>query len=267
MILNSKIRGESGSHKKLIILHGLYGSSDSWLRVAKHFEKDYEIHMPDLRNHGDSFHSEKHNYTALAEDVKTYLEFHKLNKIFLIGHSMGGKTAMFLSYKYPDKIEKSVIADISPRNYKSLLESSPQVQFHLNLISYFKTLKPEDFSTYREFSKSLNAPSLEKKNIILKNLKKEGGVLKWRLNLDAIHNNLGNILDGLDPDDFIDYKIETETLFLKGENSEYINRNDEKLIDFIFKNVKIKTIPSVGHWMHIEQPTELAKVIEGFFYL
>lgn len=265
MILNSKITGKSGSHNKIIILHGLYGSSDSWLRVAKHFEKDYEVHLLDLRNHGDSFHSEVHTYSTMAEDVKYYMNYHNLEKVFLIGHSMGGKTAMIISNKYPKNIEKCVIADISPRNYKSLLDHSPQVQFHLNLISHFRTLNPERFSTYRDFSKSIDVSSEEIKNLILKNVKKRAGALKWKLNVDAIHNNLGNILDGLDPDDFIDEKIEPQTLFLKGEKSEYITKNDEKLIDFIFSDVKIETVPVAGHWMHIEQPHKVSELIKDFF--
>lgn len=267
MLLNSRIIGENPkSENHLIILHGLYGNSDSWLRIARIIEKEnkYIIHLPDIRNHGKSFHSTEHNYDAMTEDLKEYIDHNDISKAYIVGHSMGGKLAMFFAKKFPEHIKKMVVADIAPGNYKSLTDYDSRANFHLNLISLFKSFNPEKHKTYREFERSANIKDEAIKNLVLKNLKKESGQLKWKLNLDAILNNLDNILDGLNPDDFIDKKIKNEILFLKGEKSDYIQSNDEKLISFIFPNSRISQIPGAGHWLNVEQPEKVAEVIISF---
>jgi esterase len=261
MILNSQI---FGSGKKLIILHGMYGSSDSWTRIAKSFEHNYEVHLPDLRNHGDSFHHPVHSYYEMSEDLKRYMYHHKIPKAIICGHSMGGKTAMFFAANYPDLCEKLIIADISPRDYRELNEYSPRINFHLNLISLFKNLEPHNFSTYKDFAKHLPVKEEPFRSLILKNLRKTEGRLEWQLNVDAIFNNIDNIFEGLNPDDFIDKKINIPTLFIRGENSDYIDSNDEKLISFIFLNVKIQSISNAGHWLHIEQTDEVVRVLSNW---
>lgn len=265
MILNSYVTGKkTKSDYPIIILHGLYGNSESWLRVSKGLEDNYQIHLLDLRNHGKSFHNNEHNYDVMTNDIVNYLKYHNLSKVFLVGHSMGGKAAMFFARKHPEMLSKLIIADISPVDYTSLTDYNPQTNFHLNLISYFKQLNPKKHSTYRDFGNNINAPNEAIKNLVLKNVKKESGKLKWRLNLDAIYNNLDNILVGFSPDDFIDDKINVKTLFVKGENSDYIKSNDLKLIDFIFSDASIVSIKNAGHWLHIEQPEKVSKAISNF---
>ncbi len=258
MILNSKIYGLG---KKLIILHGMYGSSDSWMRIAKSLQEHYEVHLPDLRNHGDSFHHPSHTYDEMSEDVRRYMEHHNLEKAVVCGHSMGGKTAMFFAAKYPDLCEKLVIADMSPRDYRELADYSPKINFHLNLISIFRSLDPNKYSTYKDFAKDLPVREEPGRSLILKNLKKTEGRLEWQLNVDAIFNNMDNIFEGLNPDDFIDQKIRVPALFIRGEESDYISSNDVKLISFIFSDVQIKTIANAGHWLHIEQTEDLLGIM------
>ncbi len=268
MLLKSRIIGENQiSENHLIILHGLYGNSDSWLRIARIIENKNKdiIHLPDLRNHGKSFHSPVHTYSAMTDDLKNYMDYYHIKKTAIVGHSMGGKLAMFFAAKYPELVSKIVVGDISPGNYKNLREYNPNVNFHLNLISFFKTLKPWEHKTYREFEKTMDIKDETIKNLVLKNLKKESGKLKWKLNIHAILNNIDNILDGLTPDDFIEKKIKTEILFLKGENSDYIQTNDIKLISFIFPNSQVKKISNAGHWLNIEQPEKVAEEIISFF--
>ena len=113
--LHSRVLGEGGT--PIVILHGLFGSSDNWQTIAKQLGEDYTIHLVDLRNHGRSPWASPHNYNALAEDVIHYIE-HKIGQeVVLLGHSMGGKTAMNLAGKRPDLIAKLVIVDISPKYF------------------------------------------------------------------------------------------------------------------------------------------------------
>ena len=94
-MLYSKIEGEGNP---LLILHGFLGMSDNWKTLGTHFaEQGFQVHMLDLRNHGRSFHSDEFNYQVMTEDILNYCQFQKLQNIDIIGHSMGGKVAMFLS--------------------------------------------------------------------------------------------------------------------------------------------------------------------------
>ena len=112
-ILYSKILGDG---KPLIVLHGLFGMLDNWQALAKEFACFFETHIIDLRNHGRSFHANQHNYELMSEDLLKYLNAYKLDEVFLIGHSMGGK-AMTFACMYPERIEKLVVVDIAPKYY------------------------------------------------------------------------------------------------------------------------------------------------------
>ena len=264
MLLKSRIIGNKEAGKVIIILHGLYGSSESWLQVARILGKDFLLHLPDQRNHGSSFHSQYHNYDVMAEDLEKYLDYHKINNTILVGHSMGGKTAIQFAIKFPHRIDKLIVADIAPGAYKYLDEPSSHVNFHLNLLTLMSNINPENYCTYREVENVLKAEDSQIKNLILKNIKKQNGKLVWKLNFKSIMENINNILGGYSPDDFIENKIETETVFLKAQNSDYISNNDEKFIRFAFRNVKIHTIVNSSHWLHYEQPEQVAAAISYF---
>jgi pimeloyl-ACP methyl ester carboxylesterase len=262
MILNSEIIGTGNN--LIVILHGLYGNSESWKQVAQFLKSDFTIHLVDQRNHGNSFFDDNHSYSDLVDDLKNYCKAHNLDKINLIGHSMGGKVAMFFAAKYPELINKIIIADISPRNYAALMDHIESIRFHLNLISKMKNMPIESFSLRSQVSQFLKNSSIEEKNIILKNLKKENNKFVWKININAIMNNLPEIMSGMDPDDFIENKIEVPALFLKSSNSNYINKSDIKLINFIFNQAQIQTIQNTSHWLHHEKPEETALHILNF---
>ena len=116
MNLFSRIYGEG---PPLIIIHGLFGMSDNWNFLSKRFAKDFNVHTIDLRNHGRSPHSDEFNYEVMSNDLLCYIEKMNLDKIMLLGHSLGGKVAMKFAFSYPDRVEKLIIADISPRRYRS----------------------------------------------------------------------------------------------------------------------------------------------------
>jgi pimeloyl-ACP methyl ester carboxylesterase len=177
---------------------------------------------------------------------------------------MGGKAAMFFAEKHPQKIDNLIILDISPRNYRYLTENEPNIIYHLNIISIIKNLNLDLYSTYSEINSQIETNDKNIKNLILKNLKKTKGKFSWKMNVEAISNNLNNIFDGLNPDNYINKKIPVKSLFIKASNSEYIDNNDKKLINFIFSNASIIDIENVGHWLHIEQPGKLQSLILDF---
>ena len=242
-----------GEGPPLIIIHGLYGSSDNWVSMGRQLAENFEVFLIDQRNHGQSPHSPDHNYQVLKEDLLEFMDSQSIEKAIILGHSMGGKTAMFFAVDYPERVSRLIIADISPRSYKStkssqLLSHSDIIRAMFNVDFYGITSRDEIDEI---LSKSI--PDERIRQFLLKNVKREkDNTYSWSINIRAIKHELENIMDGLSED-------QTEVtgfpvLFLKGENSEYIQDADRKLIYQIFPFADIETVPNAGHWLHAEQP-------------
>jgi esterase len=250
-ILHSLILGKG---EPLIILHGYLGMGDNWKTLAIKFAENYEVHLVDQRNHGRSFHTYDFNYDFMMEDLAVYLNRHQLKKVFLLGHSMGGKTAMFFSVTFPEMIDKLIVADIAPRYYPP----------HHELI--LKALNSVDFSMVNSrndieliMKKYISEDGI--RQFLMKNVyRKSKNEYAFRFNLESLTDNNDDIGDGLPQ--FTEYG--GETLFLKGENSGYISTEDKNLIKSHFPNSKIVTIPDAGHWMHAENPTEFCRSVVEF---
>jgi len=253
MQLHSNIIGKG---KPFVILHGFLGMGDNWKSLGKRFaEQGYQVHLLDQRNHGRSFHSESFNYGVLSDDLKKYCDVHQLEEIVLLGHSMGGKTAMRFAVTYPEMISKLIIADISPKEYplhhQDILKALSSLDF--NKI-HTRKKADEVISTY------IKSPGV--RQFLLKNLFwVEKGKLGLRINLPVLIKHIEEVGKAL----YEDAVFYEETLFLKGENSNYIEIQDEFLIKKQFPNSEIITIQNAGHWLHAENPTDFCA--EVFKYL
>lgn len=243
-VLHSKILGEG---KTFIILHGFLGMSDNWKTLgSKYAENGFEVHLIDQRNHGKSFHSEDFNYDILSDDVIRYMEHHNLDSAMVMGHSMGGKTAMQLATSHPEKVTKLIVADIAPKYYPP----------HHDFI--FKGLSHLDFSIIsdrREADDEL-AKHIKDRGIrqfLLKNLYwVEKEKLGFRFNFDVLKNRMEEIGENIFPSAVYD----GPTLFLRGDRSEYIQPNDFDEIKRHFPMAEIQTINKAGHWLHAENPRQ-----------
>lgn len=252
-----------GQGPPLIIIHGLYGSSDNWVSIGRELSSDFEVFLIDQRNHGRSPHTIDHNYQLLKEDLHEFMDQQSIDKAIIIGHSMGGKTAMFFATSYPDRISHLIIADISPRSYKS--SNSNQLLSHTKIIRAMYNL---DFYgiTSREDIDEILAKSIPENRIrqfLLKNIKRsKNNEYSWTLNLKTIRNELSKIMDGLDENqtEIVGFPV----LFLKGANSDYISDKDLKFIQKIFPFADIETIPEAGHWLHAEQPELFLQKVRNF---
>lgn len=244
MILHSRIEGTG---KPFIILHGFLGMSDNWKTLGSQFaEEGFQVHMLDMRNHGKSFHSNDFSYEDMANDVKAYCEYHDLKDIILLGHSMGGKTAMLLATLYPELIEKLIIADIGPKFYPQHHQS---ILAGLNAVDFSK--KPSRSEVEETVSKFIS--DFGTRQFLLKSLYwKEKEQLAFRFNLDVFNEKIEEIGKALPESN----KFEKTTLFLRGEKSDYVLDSDFETIRNHFPNVKIETISNAGHWLHAENPTE-----------
>lgn len=242
-ILHSTIKGEG---IPLLILHGYFGMSDNWKTLGNQFSEDFQVHLIDQRNHGRSFHEEVFNYAVLVQDLYDYIKYHQVENLYVIGHSMGGKTAMLFAVTYPELVTKLIVVDISPRKY----------QPHHNAI--LAGLNSIDFSVENSRSKidqklTELIPEIGVRQFLLKNVYwKDKGQLAFRFNIKSLTENNAKVGEALPS--FTIFK--NETLFLKGENSDYISEEEAPIIETHFTNSKIIEIKNAGHWLHAENPKQ-----------
>ncbi len=244
-MLYSKIEG---SGKPFLILHGFLGMSDNWKTLGtKWAEAGYEVHLLDMRNHGRSLHAEEFNYNVMAQDVLEYCNDKNLNSIYLMGHSMGGKVAMVFATGYPEIVEKLIVADIGPKQYKphhdEILEGLSAVNFEekpdRNDVDAILSKYVEDVGTRQFLMKSLYW--------------RTPGQLAYRFNIPVFLKNKDSIGEAL----LEDAEFNGPTLFLRGSKSNYILDEDFVVIKKHFPNADIITIANAGHWLHAENPEDV----------
>ncbi len=252
MLLHSNILGEG---QPLVILHGFLGMNDNWKTMGQKFsETGFQVHLVDQRNHGHSFHSDEFNYDVLVKDLKAYCDAHSLNAIILLGHSMGGKTAMLFATKYPKMVSKLIVADISPRFYPI---------HHDGILNGLSALNFDDIKSRGKADDILSkyVSDFGTRQFLLKNLYWiEKGRLALRMNLEVLKNEVGEIGEPL-PSQAL---FEKDTLFLRGDRSEYIGIEDEDIIKNHFPKAEIITIANAGHWLHAENPDDFFDAVIQF---
>ena len=244
---------EQGQGKPLIILHGLFGSSDNWLTVTKKLSEEYKIFLVDQRNHGRSPHADEFTYSAMAEDLNEFFKQHNIESANLIGHSMGGKVAMNFAMRYPSMVDSLIVADIGPKYYPRHHDTIIQGLKSINL-----TETPNRMAADNALAEYV--PELEVRQFLLKNLAREGESFVWRINLSVIERDIENVGEALSKGKSFD----KPTLFIRGGRSKYILDDDQNLIKELFPNSSIETIPDAGHWVQAEAPTEFITLVLDF---
>ena len=244
MILHSQIIGEG---TPFVILHGFLGMSDNWRTLGLQYaQAGFQVHLLDQRNPGHSFHSPEFSYSLLSNDLLAYAQAHQLESFHLMGHSMGGKTAMLFATQHSEKVQSLIVADMSPKFFPP---------HHEQFLRGLASLNFSEIHSRSEAEKALSAYVSEVgvRQFLLKNLYWESkDRLGLRLNLPALIENESEIGAEL-PNGSV---FEGRTLFLKGEFSEYVMPEDEPLIYTHFPCAKIETVSKAGHWLHAQNPTE-----------
>lgn len=246
---------ESGQGQPMVILHGLFGSSDNWFTLAKTFAEAYHVYLVDQRNHGQSPHSDEFNYEILTEDLYEFVKEHHISNPVIIGHSMGGKTAMNFAVKYPFLVQKLIIVDIVPKTYPI---------HHDQILEGMDSIPLEKLQTRIEADELLSkfVPSPDTRQFLLKNLlRKPGGTggFQWKINLAAIDNHIEEIGEGMQ----YEGSYNGPTLFILGAKSNYFQPGDETLISKIFPGSKLVTLDT-SHWVQAEKPKEFAETVLEF---
>lgn len=241
-MLYSKIEGTG---KPLLILHGFLGMLDNWKTIGTQFSTEgFEVHMLDMRNHGRSMQSDDFNYEIMAKDIYDYCVGHNLEQVDVIGHSMGGKTAMLFACTYPEKTHKLIVADIGPKFYP---QHHQMILAGLNAVDFTKKpSRSEVEDTLSEYITDFGTRQFLMKSLFWQ----EPGQLAFRFNLAVFNKKLDEIGMALP----IDAIYNKPTLFIRGGNSGYIKDSDFEPIKKHFPKAVFETIPNAGHWLHAENP-------------
>lgn len=247
---------ETGSGEPVIILHGLFGMSDNWMTIARKIGERYRVIVPDMRNHGRSPWADAFNYDVLTDDVQELAADLELPPFRLIGHSMGGKTAMLLSARYPERIKQLVVVDMAPKSYRRPLFKEFLRQLLAIDLSGLHSRKEAD----ARLAQTIKEEAV--RQFLLKNLYRDETLnFHWRINLQSLWNHLDDILAL--PNRLNECPV--PALFLRGGKSDYITDADMPDIKRFFPNSKLVTIPDATHWLHADAPEALCAALRNFF--
>lgn len=232
-----------GSGPAVILLHGLLGSSDNWHPVAQRLAGRFQVFALDARNHGQSPHSADMSFSLMASDLNEFMVAQGIERAVLVGHSMGGKTAMLFALRHPDMVEKLLVEDMAPRAYR---------QSHNPIFAALLALDLATFESRQAVEEALspNIPSLILRRFLLKNLGRDGeGRFFWRSNLSGLAENYPRLCEPISHSS----PFEKPALFVRGGMSTYLAPDDEACIRELFPRATVKTIPGAGHWIHADQ--------------
>ncbi|MEM1325580.1 MAG: alpha/beta fold hydrolase [Bacteroidota bacterium] len=244
-----------GTGEPLLVLHGLFGTLDNWQTLGKKLADNYAVYLIDQRNHGRSPHIEGLDYKLMAADLSQFMEEHYLAKAHVLGHSMGGKTAMQFAFDHGDKVDKLIVVDIAPKAYKG---------GHEAILHAMRTLPIQTIETRKQADEHLHQAGIAQLGIrqfLLKNLTRDPkGGYRWKMNFSEIDNNYPNILANIE----MTAPHQGETLFIRGDRSDYILPTDGDLIRSYFPKAHLVSIEKAGHWVHAEEPQALLEVMMEF---
>ncbi|MEL6392075.1 MAG: alpha/beta fold hydrolase [Bacteroidota bacterium] len=249
-MLNAKILGQG---PPLIILHGPFGTLDNWQTLGKRWAKDHTVFLVDQRNHGRSPHLDGHSYPLMAEDLADFMEGEWLHEAIILGHSMGGKTAMQLALHYPDLVKALIVVDILPKTYPG---------GHDQIFAALRSMNIDQIQSRSEAEDHLAQTISEAgvRQFLLKNLsrRKEGG-FQWKMNLEVLYRDYQQILAKIEGPTY-----DGPTLFIRGDRSHYISDEDWPQALSLFPGATLETVANSGHWVHAEQADALDQLVTGF---
>jgi len=249
---------EYGQGRAVILLHGLFGSSDNWHSLALRLSPSFHVLAPDQRNHGRSPHSDRMSYELMAADVVALMDSRGIGSAAVLGHSMGGKTAMQLALQFPDRVERLIVVDMAPRAY-------PPV--HRGVMAALLALDLKLFSTRQAIEDALapEIPDVSVRRFLLKNIGTTPGAgFFWKLNLRGLLDQNESLYRPVSPTPPGAGPFSKPGLFVRGGKSDYLGPDDEPLIRSLFSNAAIRTVPEAGHWVHADAPEAFFRMVLDF---
>jgi pimeloyl-ACP methyl ester carboxylesterase len=243
-----------GSGQALLILHGFLGMGDNWKTLGNQFAKNFEVHLIDQRNHGRSFHDKDFSYDLLAKDLHHYILANNLQNCIVLGHSMGGKTAMQFALEFPNLVAALIVADIAPKTYPAhhqyILKALAEVDFEK------QRTRNDVAAVLKNYIDDMGVIQFLMKNVY----RVEKNTLGFRFNLASLTNKYDEVVKNSINNGIFN----KPTLFLKGSKSDYIMLEDDIMIKKIFLNSDIQEVSNSGHWLHAENPKEFYSYVIKF---
>ena len=244
-----------GSGFPLIILHGLLGSLDNWQSIAKQFGEHFEVFIIDQRDHGRSPHTPEFSYALLVTDIREFMQQQGIDRAHFIGHSMGGKVAMHLALEHPERVAKLIVVDVAPVEYEDRHSDVFKALFAVDLRTLGSRQQAE--GTLR----SILGNDESTVQFLMKGLyRDDDNRFQWRFDVQALYDAYDEISSGIESDK----PFEGDTLFIKGEKSEYINASNFSEIIDLFPNNQLVEIVGAGHWVHAENPVQFTDAVLKF---
>lgn len=243
-----------GEGPPIFILHGLFGSLDNWRTIAGRLAKDYTVYTVDLRNHGRSPHDPVHSYPAMAADVLELFDREQINTAILMGHSMGGKTAMFFALNYMERLSHLIVVD---------MPVGPSPPHHVEVIAGLQHVQVETVQSRQEAEDRLaeKIADVAVRQFLLKGLyRKDEGGFGWRFSLPVLVEQYPEMMKGIDSKK----AFMKPACFIRGENSNYIKDQSQGDIRAFFPFAKIRSVPNAGHWVHAEAPEGFLQTLGEF---
>ncbi|MCA1930853.1 alpha/beta fold hydrolase [Rheinheimera sp.] len=250
MILHTEITGQG---QAIVLIHGLFGSYENLGVIARALADQWQVVNLDMRNHGRSGWHDNMSYALMAEDIKDTLDHLGLDQVVLLGHSMGGKISMEFALRYPTRVSKLILADISP------VQNRPR---HLEILSALESINLDQIRSRQQADQQLALTITETgvRQFLLKSLYKEGDQFRWRFNIKALIANYQELLKAPESKG----PFTGPTLFIKGADSDYLLPEHQSVILQLFPTSKAKVIMGTGHWLHAEKPVAFSKIVTDF---
>jgi esterase len=236
----------------LIILHGFFASSRNWRKIAERLSASFHVYVLDMRNHGLSPHHVLMDYPSMSADVLRFMDAQALSTAHIMGHSMGGKIAMWLALNHPERTNKLLVVDIAPKSYTHSFDNTIRALIELPLDAIHNRKQAEEMLAER-------IPELDYRQFLLQNLILDNKSYKWRVDLDVFFQMAPNIAAFPATNHLM--ANQGHTLFIAGADSAYVTQDDTSTL---FPNAIFKTIAKAGHWLHVQQPEVFTEVVENF---
>jgi esterase len=253
-LLHSATFGGPTGSPDLVVLHGMLGSSRNWSLVAKELSGFATVHTLDLPGHGQSRSLPAMDFPGMAAAVVNWLDAEAFEKVHLLGHSLGGKLAMWVASEFPSRLESLIVADIVPKDYPPHSQEILEAMARLDLISILSRRDAEDAM--------LDAiPDLGMRKFVLTNLVRgEDQQFFWQADIHGLLRSLpalsSNPMAGKAPH-------QGKTLFIRGGESNYFRPADEAGILQYFPNSAVQTIPEAGHNVHFDDIPAFVSILRS----
>jgi esterase len=253
--INYQIHSDTPVKPWIMLIHGLFGSSDNLSALRRQFTDTFQVLSIDLPDHGKSAFTHAFNFAEYAQRITDLIVSLKIKQLAIVGHSLGGKVAMQLAINQHELISHLIVLDIAPVKYSAR---------HTNVFQGLNNVVLSDITSRKQADIALSEYVLDvsTRQFLLKSLYNENDIWKWRFNLELLEKDYAKLSAAIEPVQPYLGKV----LFIKGQNSDYLLPVHEKTVLKLFPNSQSKMINNTGHWLHAEKPELCAKIILAFLF-